>query len=63
MCLAFELIEEVLREYFHSIADVFFVDCVNSFSSFGNNKTNRGILSAECFFSFSFSLLFFYYSV
>lgn len=43
MCLAFELIEEVIREYFHCIAEVFFVDCVNSLNMFANNGTNRGI--------------------
>jgi hypothetical protein len=55
MCLAFELIEEVLREYFHCIADVFFVDCVNSFSAFAHNKTNRGILFTKLLFCFDYA--------
>ncbi len=45
MCIAFELLEEIVKEHFPCIAEVFFVDCVNSLNAFANNKSNKGILT------------------
>eukprot|EP01113_Clastostelium_recurvatum_P048624 TRINITY_DN889_c0_g1_i4.p1 TRINITY_DN889_c0_g1~~TRINITY_DN889_c0_g1_i4.p1 ORF type:complete len:1883 (+),score=603.78 TRINITY_DN889_c0_g1_i4:151-5799(+) len=47
VALAFDMIEEIVREYFHMIAPDYFVDCVNSLSAFANRKAAGAGTSRE----------------